>query len=83
MVEGRIRYVCVAWADRDFLSWYKDEDALSNVGDWVKADRSYETDMIGEVKEVRHCLPEEPPCRGRIKSINSLYKTYAEIKSGK
>lgn len=83
MVEGRMRYVCVAWADRDFLSWYKDEDALSNVGDWVKADRSYETDMIGEVKEVRHCLPEEPPCRGRIKPINSLYKTCAEIKNSK
>lgn len=83
MIKELMRYVCVAWPDRDFLSWYKDEDALSNVGDWVLVDRSWEEDVIAEVKEVRHCLPEEPPCRGRIKTIKSLYKTYAEIKNDK
>lgn len=79
MVEGLIRYVRVAWPDKEYNSWYKDENSIAEIDDWVLVDRSWEKDIIAEVKEVRHCLASEPPCKGRIKSINSLYKKADEI----
>lgn len=79
MEEKLIRYVRVGFPDVDFTSWYSDEDAISEKGDWVKVDRSWMQDITGVVLEVRHCLESEPPYSGRIKPINSLEKTRKEI----